>query len=119
VVQPTFSSQRSTAAQPIARHVPVVSYARQIDGVDGDSVRWFDDVLKPNERKLTVAGVRVRETHAEVTFYETARIYRLPHGNAGSARTLQLLQKAISSRTPVVVEFVEPNGAVIAAVREA
>jgi hypothetical protein len=54
-----------------------------------------------------------------VTFYETARIYRLPHGNAGSARTLQLLQKAISSRTPVVVEFVEPNGAVIAAVREA
>jgi hypothetical protein len=75
-------------------------------------------VLKANERRLTVAGVRVRETHAEVMFYETARIYRLPHGDAGSARTLQLLEQAASSGKPVVVQFVEPNGAVIASVRE-
>jgi hypothetical protein len=75
-------------------------------------------VLKPNERKLTVAGVRVRETHAEVTFFETARVFQLPHGDPGSARTLQALQQAAKSGKPLIVQFVQPNGAVIAAVRE-
>ena len=75
-------------------------------------------MLKENERRLTVAGVRVRETHAEVMFYETARIYRLPHGDPASAKSLQLLRQAASSGAAVVVQFVQPNGPVIASVRE-
>lgn len=70
------------------------------------------------ERRLTVAGVRVRETHAEVNFFETARIYRLPHGDPASARSLQLLRNAAASGAAVLVRFAEPNGAVIADVRE-
>ena len=33
------------------------------------------------ERRLTVARVRERAEHAEVMFYEAARIYRLPRTN--------------------------------------
>ena len=71
------------------------------------------------ERRLTVAGVRVRETHAEVTFFETARIFRLPHGDPASARSLQLLKNAAANGAAVIVRMTEPNGAVIAEVREA
>ena len=66
------------------------------------------------ERRLTVAGVRVRETHAEVTFFETARIFRLPHGDPASARSLQLLKNAAANGAAVIVRMTEPNGAVIA-----
>lgn len=76
-------------------------------------------MLKDNERRLTVARVRVRETHAEVMFFETARIYRLPHGDPASARSLQILQKAAKAGQAVFVKFAEPNGPVIAEVRDA
>lgn len=70
------------------------------------------------ERRLTVSGVRVRETHAEVTFFETARIFRLPHGDPESARALQLLRNAASTGAPVLVRMKDPNSGVIATVRE-
>jgi hypothetical protein len=69
------------------------------------------------ERRLTVSGVRVRETYAEVTFFETARIFRLPHGDPESARALQLLRNAASTGAPVLVRMTDPNSGVIAAVR--
>lgn len=70
------------------------------------------------ERRLTVSGVRVRETYAEVMFFETARIYRLPHGDPESARSLQLLRNAASTGAPVLVRMKDPSSGVIAAVRE-
>jgi hypothetical protein len=70
------------------------------------------------ERRLTVAGVRVRETHVEVMFFETARIYRLPHGDPASARSLQLLKNAAANGSAVLVTMTKPNSGVIAAVRE-
>ena len=51
----------------------------------------------PGERKLTVSEVRVRPTHAEVTFFETAA----------------------AKRKAVLVQFSPPNNEVIANVREA
>lgn len=73
----------------------------------------------PGERKLTVSEVRVRPTHAEVTFFETARIYRLPNGDPGHNRYLRLLESAAAKRRPVLVQFSAPNSEVIANVREA
>ena len=70
------------------------------------------------EHRLTVSGVRVRETYAEVMFFETARIYRLPHGDPESARALQLLRNAAASGAAVLVRMTAPNSGVIAAVRE-
>jgi hypothetical protein len=90
-----------------------------------DPHRDMDNPAKPSgapghgERRLTVAGVRVRETHAEVTFFETARIFRVPHGDPASARSLQLLRNAAATGAAVLVRMTEPNGAVIAEVKEA
>jgi hypothetical protein len=71
-----------------------------------------------NERRLTVSQVRVRPTHAEVMFFETARIYRLPNGDPAHNVHLRLLENASKKRTPVLVRFNEPKGEVIAGVRE-
>lgn len=71
-----------------------------------------------NERRLTVAEVRVRPTHAEVMFFETARIFRLPNGDPAHNVHLRLLENASKKRTPVLVRFSEPKGEVIAGVRE-
>jgi hypothetical protein len=71
-----------------------------------------------NERRLTVSQVRVRPTHAEVMFFETARIFRLPNGDPAHNVHLRLLENASKKRTPVLVRFSEPKGEVIAGVRE-
>jgi len=68
------------------------------------------------EQLLTVARVRVRPTHADVMFFETARIYRLPRTNPAYESALRLLRKAASAGTPVRVRFVAPHGEIIEAV---
>ena len=69
-----------------------------------------------SERRLTVARVRVQADHAEVMFYETARIYRMPGSNPCFADALRDLRAAMAAGTPVRVRFVEPNGEVIESV---
>ena len=69
------------------------------------------------ERLLTVAQVRAHPEHADVMFFETARIYRLRHTNPAYESALRLLREAATAGTPVCVRFVEPHGEVIEAVR--
>jgi hypothetical protein len=69
------------------------------------------------ERLLTVARVRTQPMHAEVTFFETARIYRLPADNPTYAEAVRLLSAAARDGTAVRVRFAEPHGAIIEAVR--
>ena len=69
------------------------------------------------ERLLTVAQVRAHPEHADVMFFETARIYRLPRTNPAYESALGLLRAAAAAGTPVRVRFVEAHGEVIEAVR--
>jgi hypothetical protein len=71
------------------------------------------------ERLLTIARVRMQPAHADVMFFETARIYRLPRTLPGFDAALQVLRDAEAARANVVVEFETPNSAVISAVRPA
>lgn len=69
------------------------------------------------ERLLTVARVRQHPEHADVMFFEMARICRLPFAVPGSESALRLLRDAAATETPVRVRFVEENGDVIEGVR--
>ena len=71
----------------------------------------------PQERLLTVAQVRAHPGHAEVMFFETARIYRLLRTNSTYKSALRLLHKATTGGTSVRVRFVKVHGDVIEAVR--
>jgi hypothetical protein len=71
------------------------------------------------ERLLTVAQVRPHAEHADVMFFQTARIYRLPRANPAFESALRLLREAVTAGTPVRVRFVEAHGEVIEAVSAA
>jgi hypothetical protein len=64
-----------------------------------------------------VARVRERAEHAEVVFYESARIYRLPRTNPAYQEMLGQLQAAAAAGTLVYVRFIQPNGDVIGSIR--
>ncbi len=68
------------------------------------------------ERLLTVAQVRAHSDHADVMFFETARIYRLPCANPAYDSALRLLRDAAATGMPVRVRFFEAHGEVIEAV---
>jgi hypothetical protein len=82
--------------------------AETVDSASDDSQR---------ERRLTVAHVRAHAEHAEVMFYETARIYRLLRTNPAHESTLRHLRAAATAGTPVRVRLLEPNGEIIESVR--
>jgi hypothetical protein len=65
------------------------------------------------ERLLTVAQVRAHTNHADVMFFETARIYQLRRTNPAYDSALRLLRDAADTGAPVRVRFVEPHGDVI------
>ena len=69
------------------------------------------------ERRLTVARVREGADHAEVTFYESARFYRLLRENPAYPSALQRLRGAATDGKPLRVRFVAPNSDVIETVR--
>ena len=69
------------------------------------------------ERSLTVARAREQADHAEVTFYESARFYRLPRANPGYAAAVATLRAAAANGRPLRVRFAAPNSDIIAAVR--
>jgi hypothetical protein len=69
------------------------------------------------DQLLRVAQVRVRAEHADVMFYESARIYRFPRTNTAYEKTVRLLRSAAAAGTPVRVRFGGAHGSVIEAVR--
>ena len=69
------------------------------------------------ERRLTVAHVREGPDHAEATFFESTRFYRLLRTNPAYASALHRLRAAASTGTPLRVRFVAPNSDVIETVR--
>jgi hypothetical protein len=71
------------------------------------------DTPEPGERLLTVARVRPHPEHAEVMFFELARICRLPLTAQDYQGSLRRLREAAATGTPVRVRFVEEHGAVI------
>ena len=68
------------------------------------------------ERLLTVAQVRAQGDRADVLFFETARIYRLPKSHPDFDAAVRLLRAAAGAGTPVRIRFVEVNGDVIESV---
>jgi hypothetical protein len=71
------------------------------------------------ERLLTVAQVRLRTDHAEVMFYESARIYRLLRTNPAYDDALRLLRESAQVGAHVVVEFAAANSDLIRHVKQA
>jgi hypothetical protein len=67
--------------------------------------------------RLTVARVREGVDYAEVTFYESARFYRLLRANPAYKSTLQRLRAAATIGKPLHVRFVAPKSDVIESVR--
>jgi hypothetical protein len=78
-------------------------------GVSGDEGQ--------RERRLTVARVHERADHAEATFYESARFYRLARANPAYADALQRLHAAAAQGARLRVTFAAPNSDVIESVR--
>ena len=68
---------------------------------------------KPAERLLTVARVRILSDHADVMFFESARIYRLLPTNPVYASALQILREASADGSPVRVRLLKKHGEVI------
>ncbi len=66
-----------------------------------------------------MARVRLQPEHAEVRFFEMARICRLPVGAPGYAHALQLLREAAASGTRVRVWLAGEHGMVIERVASA
>lgn len=70
------------------------------------------------ERRLTVAQVREHAAHAEATFYESARFYRLPRANPAYTAAVAKLRAAAADGRPLRVRFAAPHSDLIEAVRE-
>jgi hypothetical protein len=70
------------------------------------------------ERRLTVAQVREHAEHAEATFYESARFYRLPRANPAYTDAVAKLRAAAANGRPLRVRLAAPNSDLIEAVRE-
>lgn len=66
--------------------------------------------------RRTVARVREQAGHADVMFFESPRIFRLPASHPGYAAALRVLQAAASSGAAVHVEVEPADDGVIAAV---
>ena len=69
------------------------------------------------ERRLTIARVRERGDYAEVTFYESARFYRLPRATRNYTAAVEALRAAAAKGVPLRIRFSAPNSDVIDSVR--
>ncbi len=76
-----------------------------------------DGGVAQRERRMTVAVMDERATHATVKFLESARIYRLPCASAGYAASLRTLQAAAGTGAAVCVRLTEPHSEIIESVR--
>ncbi len=68
-------------------------------------------------RTMTVARL-YEEKYSEpgstqVTFYESARFYKILHSNPHYKEYISLLKEAIKKQKPVCIRFTKPNGDII------
>jgi len=70
------------------------------------------------ERRLTVARVSEQAAHAEATFYESARFYRLARANPAYTDALRILRAAAADGRTLRVRFTAPHSDVIETVSE-
>jgi hypothetical protein len=73
--------------------------------------------LESRTQLMTVARVRAAGPDIEVTFFESARIYRLQRANPAFEAALRDLHGAAASRARVVVVLATPHGEVIESVK--
>jgi len=68
-------------------------------------------------RTFTVAKVFMEKYSepgtVEVTFYESARFYKIPKSNPHHAAYISLLKEALKKKEPVVIRLTERNGDII------
>ena len=75
--------------------------------------REDDSDVSQRERRMTVAVVDERPSHATVRFLESARIYRLPRESAGYTASLRTLQAAAGTGVAVRVRLTAPHSDII------
>ena len=68
------------------------------------------------EQRMTVARVHEGPKHAVVTFYESARFYRLPRANQDYAAALRALRAGATSGISLHVRLRARNSDIIEAV---
>lgn len=78
-----------------------------------DSMPRIMTVAKVYEEKYSDPGT------IRVTFYESARFYKLPKSNAHFSEYITLLKEALAKQQPVQVWFTEPQGDIIDKVSKA
>jgi hypothetical protein len=71
-------------------------------------------------RTMTVAKV-YEEKYSEpgstkITFYESARFYKILQSNPNYKKYISLLKEAIKKQQPVCIRFTKPNGDIIESV---
>ncbi len=73
----------------------------------------------PEARRMTIANIRELESadYVELVFLESARFYRLPRDSKDFAKSLNLLQEALTENRSLTVVLAAPNGDVIARVQ--
>lgn len=64
--------------------------------------------------RCTVARLRLQATHADIMFYESPRVFRLPSGHPRYAALVQRLNDAASSGAAVQVRMEAADDGVIA-----
>lgn len=77
-----------------------------------DSLSRIMSVAKVYEEKYSDPG------STQVTFYESARFYKILQNNPGYKKYISLLKEAIKKQKPVCIRFTKPNGDVIESVKK-
>jgi hypothetical protein len=77
-----------------------------------DSLSRIMTVAKVYEEKNSDPG------STQVTFYESARFYKILQSNPGYKKYISLLKEAIKKQKPVCIRFTKPNGDIIESVNK-
>jgi hypothetical protein len=77
-----------------------------------DSLSRTMTVAKVYEEKYSEPG------STQVTFYESARFYKIQQSNPHYKEYIRLLKEAIKKQKPVCIRFTKPNGDIIDAVKK-
>ena len=75
-----------------------------------DSLSRTMTVAKVYEEKFSESG------SIQVTFYESARFYKILQSNLNYKKYISLLKEAIKKQQPVCIRFTKPNGDIIESV---
>ena len=72
-----------------------------------DSLSRIMTVAKVYEEKYSEPG------STQITFYESARFYKILQSNPNYKKYISLLKEAIKKQQPVCIRFTKPNGDII------